>query len=478
MSEQNLKHKTKVGVLWKALEQFGNYGTQFIVGVVMARLLTPEDYGITALPAVFMAIAALFIDCGFSSALIRKKEVTQKDLSTSFYFSIAVGVLCYAIIFFTSPLIADFYDTPILERLMRITALTFLISPLNTPQTVILQRRLDFKTPMKISLSTKIIGGVIGITSAYMGYGLWALVISQLSSTILSFLLYWIVVRWIPTEQWSKESFLYLFGYGSKMLLTFLIDRIYMNITPIVIGKFYSPAQLGVYNRALGYAQLPSQQLTGVVSSVTFPVLSKVQDDNEKLAVNYRKMLKLTAFIIFPIMTMLCVLAKPFIVLLITDKWIECVPYLQLMCVWWIWIPIHSLNLNILLVKGRSDLFLRLEIIKKSIGLAIMAVTLPMGIMQFLIGSVLNSIIALFINTYYTGKIIKVGFFKQMMDIIPLLGLCLVMGGISYFACSLVDDLRLQLLIGGILSVAIYFGASVIFKFSELEDLKYMLSRK
>ena len=478
MAEQNLKQKTKVGIYWKMIDQFGNHGLTFIVGIVMARMLTPEDYGVTALPAVFMTIAALFVDCGFTSALVRKESVTENDLATSFYYSFIVGLLCYVLIFFSSPWIADFYNTPILEKLMRITALTFLISPLATPQSVILQRKLDFKTPAKINLITKVIGAILGIMTAYYGLGLWSLVIMSLSSTFISIIITWLVVRWIPTASFSRESFKYLYGYGSKMLLTFLMDRIYMNITPIVIGKFYSPAQLGVYNRALGYAKLPSEQLTGVVSSVTFPVLSKVQNNLEVLAVNYRKMLRLTAFIVFPIMTLLCVLAKPLIIVMITEKWIACVPYLQLMCIWWIWIPIHSINLNILLVKGRSDLFLRLEVIKKTIGLVIMCITLPMGIIPFLIGSICNSFIALFINTYYTGKLINVGFVIQMMDLFPLLGMCVCMGILIYFTTMYIPNIFVQVIGGGILGVIIYIGTSIVLKRAEFEDLKYMLKRK
>lgn len=478
MTEESLKHKTKIAAYWKALEQIGHYGIQFIVGIVMARLLTPEDYGITALPAVFISIASLFVDCGFTNALIRKPNVTEKDLSTSFYYSIIVGIICYFIIYFSSPWIAKFYNVPILETLMRITALTFFISPLNTPLIVILQRRMDFKTPARINILTKIFGGVLGIICAYMGLGLWSLVVLSLSSAFLNFLITWFVVKWIPHDKWSMHSFKYLFSYGNKILATFLIDRIYMNITPIIIGKFYSPTQLGVYNRALGYAQLPSQQLTGVVSSVTFPALCKVQDNDLLLATNYRKMLRFTAFIIFPIMTLLYVLAEPFIILLITDKWIECVPYLQLMCIWWIWSPIHSLNLNILLVKGRSDLFLKIEIIKKSIGLVIMCVTLPMGIIPFLYGSIINSIIALFINTYYTGKMIHVDFFRQMMDLIPLLFLSIVMGVCVMTINSFVENLLIQAIIGIVVGGAIYLALSILLKRQELEDLKYMLNRK
>lgn len=478
MQDSDLKKKTKKGLYWTTFNKFFDYGVGFVVGIVLARLLSPNDYGITAIPTVFITIASLLIDSGFGNAMVRKPELSEKDLSTAFYYNISVGVLCYLALFVSAPWIASFYEIPILESIIKVTALSYLLGPFVTPQVIILNRKLDFKTPTKIHVVCKTVMGVSGIFMAYMGYGVWALVMSNLLSTVISLILYFYFVRWIPKTGWSKESFRYLFGYGSKLLLTFLIDRIYNNITPLFIGKYYSPSQLGVYNRALHYAQMPSQQFTGVIQNVTFPVLSKVQNDNEVLGRSYRKMLKTTAFIVFPLMILLAVLARPLVILLITDKWEACIPYLQVMCFWLVWSPIHSINLNLLMVKGRSDLFLRVEIIKKVIGFSIMVITLPMGIMYFLYGSILNSLISLVINTYYTGKLINVGFLRQMGDLIPVILLCAVTGIIVIGITSLLQNMILQIVIGGSVGVLVYVGISMLLKFPELEEVKYMLKRK
>ena len=478
IKNSDLKKKTKKGLYWTTFNQFADYGIQFVVGLVLARLLSPEDYGITAIPTVFISIASLLIDSGFSNAMVRKPELTENDLSTAFYYNIAVGLFCYFALFISAPWIASFYNVPVLDSIIKVTALNYLIGPFNTPQTIILKRRLDFKTPTKINVVSKTVMGISGIAMAYLGYGVWALVISNLFATITTLVLNFCIVHWVPKAGWSKDSFSYLFGYGSKLLLTFLIDRIYANITPLFIGKYYSPSQLGVYNRALHYAQMPSQQFTSVIQNVTFPVLSKLQDDDELLSRSYRKMLKAITFIVFPVMVLLAVLARPLVILLITDKWETCIPYLQVMCFWWIWAPIHSINLNLLMVKGRSDLFLRVEIIKKVIGLSIMVVTLPMGIMYFLFGSIISSLISLVINTYYTGRLIKVGFFRQMGDILPTIGLCLFIGAIVLGLTRILHNMYLQIVIGGFVGVVAYLGISMMLNFSELEEVKYMLKRK
>ena len=362
--EDNLKGKTKKGLYWSFFNQFSNYGMNFIVGIVMARLLSPSDFGITALPAVFMAIASTIQDGGLANALIRKKEVTNKDLSTTFYYSICLGVVLYLTLFLSAPLIADFYHTPILVSLIRVTAIGFLYSPLITPQNILLRRRLDFKILTKISLVTRVFGATVGIVMAYVGYGVWSLVISNLLAGMFTLLIAWLVVRWLPKYGWSKESFKYLWGYGNKIMFSSIIENLYSNIAPVFIGKYYSPAQLGIYNRAQGYASMPSQNITGAINNVSFPVLSKMQDDTEKLAYNYRRMLRLSAFVIFPIMLMLSALARPLVITMITEKWEHSIIFLQIMCFSMMWYPIHAINLNLLMVKGRSDLFFRLEIIK------------------------------------------------------------------------------------------------------------------
>lgn len=478
MSQDNLKYQTKKGLYWKFAEQFSNYGIQFIVGIFMARMLSPEDYGLTALPAVFMAISGIFVSGGFGTALVRKPDLTEKDLSTAFYYSMGVGLLCYVLLFVASPWIADFYNAPVLVPLMRVTALSFLYSPLGTGQSVILQRRLDFKTPTKVSVICRILSGVIGIVMAYTGYGVWALVISGFISGIIGQVITFWVVRWYPKAGWSKESFRYLWGYGNKIMGSFLLGTVYENIAPVIIGKYFSPAQLGVYNRAQGYAKMPSQNMTGTLQSVTFPVLSQIQNDDERLARSYSKMLRVSAFIVFPLMMMLAALARPLVLALITAKWEACIVLLQIMCLSMMWYPIHAINLNLLEVKGRSDLFFRLEIIKRSIGLLLLVCTLPLGLVAFCWGGVAGSMVSLFINTYYTGKIIHVGYVRQMRDLAHILLLSFLMYGVIWLVLSLLSNLWAQIIVGGICGTVFYLGCSYLFKFSELQEVKYLLSRK
>lgn len=476
--EDNLKGKTKKGLYWSFFNQFSNYGMNFIVGVVMARLLSPSDFGITALPAVFMAIASTIQDGGLANALIRKKEVTNKDLSTTFYYSICLGVVLYLTLFLSAPLIADFYHTPILVSLIRVTAIGFLYSPLITPQNILLRRRLDFKTLTKISLVTRVFGATVGIVMAYVGYGVWSLVISNLLAGMFTLLIAWLVVRWLPKYGWSKESFKYLWGYGNKIMFSAIIENLYSNIAPVFIGKYYSPAQLGIYNRAQGYASMPSQNITGAINNVSFPVLSKMQDDTEKLAYNYRRMLRLSAFVIFPIMLMLSALARPLVITMITEKWEHSIIFLQIMCFSMMWYPIHAINLNLLMVKGRSDLFFRLEIIKKITGISILLITLPMGLVPFCYGGIFSSMVALIINTYYTGKLIHIGYIKQMKDLLPIFSLSMFVWIVIHISNYFISNYIVQLIVGGSVGLIVYLGFAFLFKFDELNDVKYLLKRK
>ena len=478
MAQDNLKYQTKKGLYWKFAEQFSNYGIQFIIGIFMARMLSPEDYGLTALPAVFMAISGIFVSGGFGTALVRKPDLKEEDLSTAFYYSMAVGFFCYVLLFIAAPWIADFYNAPVLTSLMRVTAISFLYSPLGTVQGVLLQKRLDFKTPTKVSVVCRILSGVIGIVMAYTGYGVWALVISGLVSGMVGMLITLWVVRWFPKTGWSKESFSYLWGFGNKLMGAWLIGTVYENIAPVIIGKYFSPAQLGEYNRAQGYAKMPSQNVTGTLQSVTFPVLSQIQKDDERLARSYRKMLRVSAFIVFPLMMMLAALARPLVLALITEKWEACIVLLQIMCLSMMWYPIHAINLNLLEVKGRSDLFFRLEIIKRGVGLLILIATLPLGLVAFCWGGVAGSLISLIINTYYTGKIIHVGYVRQMKDLAHILLLSFMMYGVVWGVLQFIPNLWLQIVMGGTIGAVFYLGGAILFKYSELEEVKYLLSRK
>ena len=478
MSQENLKHKTKVGLYWSFFNQFANNGLQFVVGIFMARMLSPEDYGITALPGVFLAIAGTLMDAGFSSALVRKPELTEKDLSTSFFYSLFVGIFCYLAIFFAAPWIANFYAIPILEPLVRVSALMFLWGPLGTPQSVLLQRKLDFKTPARISIITKIVGSVVGLAFAYLGYGLWALVIMGVVSSFLSTILTWLAVKWLPKAGWSKESFSYLWNFGNKIIVTYILDQLYQNITPIVIGKYYTPAQLGQYNRAEGYANLPSKQVTGMLQNVTFPVLSKLQEDKEKMAEKYRLMIKALSFVITPVMMGLAAIANPLVLVLIGEKWAPCIIFLQVMCFTRCLYPIHSLNVNLLMVTGRSDLYLKLEITKKILGVIMLIVTLPISVMALVWGNLVYSIVLLVVNTFYTSKLISVSLVTQLKDIIPSWLLSFVMFLCVWGYTQLVENYYLQIFGGIIIGGIVYISGSYLFKFKEMNEVLYMLNRK
>lgn len=474
----NLKQKTKKGLVWSMIERFATQGVQFLFGIILARLLSPDDYGIIAMPLVFLAIAQCIIDSGFSTALIRKPELTEDDLSTAFYFNIGIGILCYAVLFFSSPLIADFYHTPILSSLLKVTALAVLFNPLCAVQQAILTRKIDFKTQAIVSLSGAVVSGIVGLYMAYNGFGVWSLVFQQVGGYVMRTILLWILGKWKPKRKWSWESFHYLWGFGSKMLGSGLLDTIYNNIYPIVIGKYFSAQDLGNYTRAQQFSSLPSSNVTGVLQRVTFPVLSSIQNEDERLAKNYRKILKLSAFLIFPMMLMLSAIANPLVRILLTDKWSGCVILLQIVCFQMMWYPIHAINLNLLTVKGRSDLFFRLEIFKKIVGVCIMFITIPHGIIWMVSGGIVSSMLSLIINTYYTGKLINVGYFKQMGDLLPIFGVSFIMWLIVHAILYLSSNLYCQLVLGISLGTIVYLIGAKIFLKSEFNDALSMVPDK
>lgn len=474
MSE-NLKVKTQKGLVWSFIERFATQGVQFLFGIILARLLSPEDYGTIAMPLVFLAIAQCIIDSGFSTALIRKPDLTEDDLSTAFYFNIGVGVVCYLLLFFSSPLIAEFYNTPILADLLKVTALATLFNPLCAVQQAILTRKIDFKTQAVVSLSGALVSGFAGLTMAYNGFGVWSLVCQQVGGYAIRTILLWVLGRWTPKRRWSWKSFHYLWGFGSKMLGSGLLDTIYTNIYPIVIGKFFSANDLGNYTRAQQFATLPSSNVTGVLQRVTFPVLSKIQNEDERLARNYRKILKLSAFLIFPMMLMLSAIADPLVRVILTDKWKGCIILLQIVCFSMMWYPIHAINLNLLTVKGRSDLFFRLEIFKKVCGVCVMCVTIPHGIIWMVSGGIVSSMIALVINTYYTGKLINVGYLRQMGDLLPIFGISFFMWLVIHVFLWLTSNIYIQLPLGIFAGLLVYIVCARVLLKSEWEDAMSML---
>lgn len=473
-----LKQKTISGVKWSAFSQFSTQGISFVIGMILARLLSPEDYGVTGMIVIFFAISSTFISSGFGTALIRKQDRTDVDFSTVFYFNVVVAISFYVLLFVSAPAIARFYEMPILIPVTRVSALNLVIGALGGIQQAQFTIRLDFKTPTKIAVITTVLSGIVGITLAYLEYGVWALVLQGTLASILSTLLFWYWGKWRPLRVFSIASFRELFAFGSKLLASGLLDTIYNNIYPLIIGKFFSAAQLGFFNRAKGLSDLPSSNVTNIIQRVTFPVLSELQQDDERLTINYRRILKMSAFIIFPLMGILMVVAKPLIAFLLTDKWLPAAPYLQLLCLSGMLYPIHAINLNLLQVKGRSDLFLRLEIIKKILGVTILGCAIPFGVSGMCLGTVITSYLCLVINTYYTGKLINLGFFKQAVDLLPTLILTAisVLGG--YAGMIQLNHSLAQIICGGSVTALLYLSGSFLLCRTETDEMKQILLKR
>ena len=476
MSE-SLRHKTVNGVLWSSVERFSVQGVQFLVMVVMARLLTPKDYGLVGMLAIFIAVAQSLVDSGFSQALIRKQERTEVDSSTVFYFNIAVGFLLYGLFYVSAPWVARFYDSPELVDLMRVVCLSVVFNSFAVVQRALLTVRIDFKTQAKASLTAAVVSGIVGIGMAYTGFGYWSIAAQQLVNLGLNTLMLWLLARWRPRWTYSWASFRELFAFGSKLMASGLLDVVYRNMYLLVIGKVFTASSLGHYTRAHQFAEFPSSNLTGIMQRVTYPVLCQIQDDDARLASIYRRFLRVSAFIVFPLLTGLSAVAEPFILLLLKEQWLFAATLLQIICFAMMWYPIHAINLNLLQVKGRSDLFLKLEVIKKLLAVAVLCLTIPMGLVAMCVGQIFSSLAALVINTRYTGLLIQVGFLRQMRDLLPTLLLSLTMWVLVYALVNVLPGLWLQLVVGVLAGMAYYLGLAQLLRFPEMGELLSLIRK-
>lgn len=417
MQQESLKNKAIKGTVWSAVDNIVQYGVSFVVSIVLARLLTPDDYGLIGIILIFTAICNAIINSGFSAALIRKKNITENDYNTAFIVNIVLSFILYVVLCLGAPLIADFFCREELTLLTRVSSFSMIIGGLAIVQQTRLTKRIDFKTQTKISLISSVISGLIGIVMAYLGYGVWALVVQGLSSQTLRTAMLWFYNKWMPTLTFSRNSFRELFGFGWKMMVSSVLDSFWTQLYQVVVGKFYSPATLGQYTRAKQFSQIFSSNLTTVIQRVTYPVLSDIQDEKERLIIAYRKIIKTTMFITFALMFSLGAVSEPFIYCLIGEKWHEASTYLPLICFVGAFYPLHAINLNMLQVQGRSDLFLGLEIVKKIIGLGPLFVGAFVGIFPMLYTTILTSIISYFLNSYFPGKLLGYTCWKQLKDI-------------------------------------------------------------
>lgn len=433
MSEQSFKDKTVKGTIWSGIDNVVQFGVTFVVSIVLARLLSPDDYGLIGIITIFTAICTTIINGGMGTALIRTNDATDDDYNTAFVVNIGMSLALYAVVFLAAPIIADFFHRQELNNLTRVASLGMVVGALALVQRTRLTKRIDFKTQTKITLVASSGSGVIGIAMAFMGCGVWSLVAQHLSSQVLSTILLWHSNKWVPSLSFSRESFHRLFGFGWKMMLSGLLDTIWKELYQVVVGRFYSPATLGQYTRAKQFSMLFSSNLTAVIQRVTYPVLSNIQDDKVRMVLAYRRIIKVTMFITAIGMFFLGAISEPLLYCLIGPKWHEASTYLPLICISGSLYPLHAINLNMLQVQGRSDLFLGLEVVKKLIGIVPLATCFYYGILPMLYVNLITGVISFFLNSYYSGKLIGYSSWMQVKDVSASYGIAVAISLSVYF---------------------------------------------
>jgi len=463
----SLKQKTVSGLLWSFIDQFANQGITFIAGIVLARLLSPREFGLIGMITVFIAVSESFINSGFSSALIRKKDCTNVDFSTVFYFNLAIGILLFVILFFSAPAIAHFFKEPQLKSIVQVLGIVLIIDSLTLIQRTILTKRIDFKLQARISIIASLGSGFVAIIMALNGFEVWSLVAQRLLRQGLNSFFLWLWNSWKPLLVFSKLSFKELFGFGSKLLFRGLIDTLYRNIYYLVIGKYFSAQELGYYTRADDFKRIPSQNLNGIINRVSYPVLASIQDDKPRLKDNYQKLIRSTMFITFVLMLGMAAVADNMIISLISEKWKPSIIYLQMLCFVGMMYPLQALNLNMLQVSGRSDLFLKLEIVKKLLAIPIIIIGVIWGIKFMIVGMMVNTLMSYYLNSYWSGRFIGYSIKQQVADILPSFGLALLMAVGIYLLGLILPFSSLSLLI-----IQIFVGTGFVLLFCEVTRFK------
>ena len=430
----SLKSKTLHALSWSFLESAGVQGVRFVIGIILARLLFPEQFGLIGMLTIFMGVAQAFLDSGFGEALIQKRDPTPTDTCSIFYFNIMVGLVAAALLCLIAPWIAAFFNQPALTPLARAMSLVIVINSFGLIQSTILYKQIDFKALTKVSLTASILSGIIGVTLAAVGFGVWSLVVQQISSAFIQVLLLWFLSAWRPALIFSLKSLRGMFSFGSRLLASGLLDQIFSNIYLIVIGKVFSATDLGLFTRAKNFQELPSNTLSGMVGRVTFPVFSTIQDDPARLKRGMKKALTTLVLVNFPMMIGMAVIAHPMVLVLLTERWAESIPYIQLLSILGLLYPLHVINLNLLKALGRSTLFLRLEIIKKVLTVINIAVTWQWGISAMIYGMTTLSVISYYLNSYYTGVLIGYPIREQLRDLLPYFMTAALMGLAVYAA--------------------------------------------
>lgn len=452
-----MKNKTINSVAWESVERLSAQIAQFILGIVLARILCPEDFGLIAMLTIFIAIAQTVLDSGFTNALICKKDRTDVDYCTVFYFNIAISIIIYIILFFIAPLVSRFYVRPELTLLLRVISLSIIIDSFSIVQIAKLQISMNFKPLAIVTLVASVISGVVAIFAALNGLGVWSLIIRVLIERFSFAVLITIIGKWKPRIVFSIESFKGLFSFGSKIMLSGLLNTIYVNLSTIVVGKFFSAKLLGIFSRGEQFAALPGSNIATILKKVSLPLLSELQNDNHGLVALYSKYIRTSSMFVFFVMSLLAAVAYPLVVLVLSPVWSESVIYLQIFCYAYMFNHISDINLNLLQVKGRSDLYLKLEIYKKILSTIILFASIPFGILAIAISRVVYTQIALFINTIYTKKIYQISYTTQLKDFIPYFIKATIACIPAYIISMLNMPLLLAIILGIIISVGIYF---------------------
>jgi len=477
LEDKQFKGKLIHGISWAFIQQIITYLTVFIFGVILARLISPEEFGLVGIVGIFLGILPLFVDGGFANALKQRRTCTDEDFSTVFYFNLAMSIFLYLILFLSAKYIANFFNNEKLILITQVLGVNLILSSLASIQNVILSRRLDFKLIAKATVIAQIVSGIIAVTGAYFGLGIWALVLRTIIQSLLITVLLFTFNEWKPKFIFNLNILIELFPYGSKLFLGRLISVLFKNAFIFVIGKFYSPTQLGYYTRANNFSQLPSQNLTMIVQKVAFPAFSQIQDDKIKMLAVNRKMMKLLMFISSVLMIGLAASSEAFVISLIGEKWRPSIIYLQILSFALLLYPAHSININILNVLGRSDLSLKLVVIKNILMIPVIYAGIEFGIIWMLLGMVIYSIAVFFINGIWANKLINYSVIKQLSDIIPSLIIALIVGIIIFYTPLIfkISDnslitLFLQVSLGFLLTI--FIGEIVKYKpYMELKEI-------
>jgi len=472
---KSLKHRAIGGVAWSAVERFSTQGISFLLGIFIARLVAPEEYGLIAMLAIFIDIAQSFVDSGFSNALIQKKDRKSIDFSTVFYFNIIISLIVYGILYLLAPSISSFYNEPILVVVCRILGLDIVITSLALVQRTILQIDIDFKRLTKISLLATVLSGVLGLFLAWKGFGIWALLIQRITNTIFQVILLWSTSSWRPQFIFSIASFKVLFSFGSRLMLGGLLHTIYLNLYPLIIGRFFNSVSVGFFTRAQQLGVFPSNNVTYIIKRVTYPLLCTMQDDDRKMEEAQFRIMRLTAFVVFPLMVGLAVLAEPVITILLTAKWLPAAPMLSLLCCAYMWFPIMSLNDQLLSIKGRSDLSLKAEVIKKIVAIVLLVLAVPLGIKAVCVSLIVYAFFDMIIILLFVRKISSIGFMSEMKVLFPICIVTAIMGVCVWIVKEIVITPVLILLVGTLVGCIVYLSLIYFFRLRERAFLHYLL---